>query len=213
VPNGVDEDFHPPSLAERGRVAREYNITAPYVIALGTIEPRKNLARLVRAFVRARREHQLPHHLIIVGKLGWGYDDVLAAIAEANLGPAIRMLGYVPRHDIPPLIGGADVLTYVSLLEGFGLPVAEGMACGAPVVTSAVASLAEVGGNAPVLVAPTDEQAIADALARVCGDEQLRVRMRTASLERARQFTWARVAEIAVAMYDWLGRTAQSRKP
>lgn len=201
VPLGVDERFRPATPEERARVTERYQLTAPYVICVGTIEPRKNLARVVRAFARAKREHSLPHHLLIVGKQGWGYDDVMAEIAKANLGPELRLLGFLPREDVPPLIAGADVLAHLSLEEGFGLPVVEGMACGAPVVTSSVSSLAEVAGDAGLLIEPTDEAAIGAALARVCRDEALRAKMRAASLTHARQYTWTRVGNATLDTY------------
>lgn len=208
VPMGVDEHFHRTTPADMERVKASYQITDPYVISVGTIEPRKNLARVVRAFAQAKRTAALPHHLLIVGKLGWGYDDVLAAIKEVQLGSAIRMLGYLPREDIPALIAGADALLYPSLEEGFGLPVAEGMACGTPVVTSSVSSVAEVAGEAGLLVDPLSIDAIAAAVSRLCQDEALRARMREVCRSRAGQYTWAHVADATIAVYKRLASTA-----
>jgi glycosyltransferase involved in cell wall biosynthesis len=210
VPMGVDERFHHPTEEEQKRVKAHYQITGPYVISVGTIEPRKNLARVVRAFARAKRMYGVPHHLLIVGKMGWGYGDVLAAIEEAQLGPAIRLLGYLPREDVPPLIGGADVLLYPSLEEGFGLPVAEGMACGTPVITSSVSSVAEVAGEAGLLVDPLSVEAIAAATGRLCQDAALRASLREVCQVRAGQYTWARVGNATLAIYE---RLATPRSP
>jgi glycosyltransferase involved in cell wall biosynthesis len=201
VPNGVDRHFQPASREECGRVAEQYALAVPYIIAVGTIEPRKNLARVIRAFAHAKRAYQLPHTLLIVGKYGWGYQDVMAAIAEADMGDAIRMLGYAPRDDIPPLLAGAEAQVHASIEEGFGLPVVEGMACGVPVITSAGSALAEIAGDAGCLVDPMDEGAIGQALAQVCQDAALRMRMRQAGVERARLYTWERVADAAIEVY------------
>jgi alpha-1,3-rhamnosyl/mannosyltransferase len=202
VPIGVDQvRFRPASGDELARVRATYALSEPYVIAVGTVEPRKNLVRLVRAFAQAHRTHYLPQQLVIVGKPGWAYDEVAAAVAATDLGPAIRLLGYLPREDVAPLISGADLLAYVSLEEGFGLPVAEGMACGAAVLASAASSVAEVAGDAAILVEPTDEDAIAAALARLCLDAELRERLSAAGLVRGRGYTWERVARAAIASY------------
>lgn len=211
VPMGVDERFHHVTLAEQKRVKTHYQITTPYVISVGTIEPRKNLARVVRAFAQAKKTYTLPHHLLLVGKMGWNYADVLTAIKEVELGSAIRVLGYLPREDIPALIAGADALLYPSLEEGFGLPVAEGMACGTPVVTSSISSVAEVAGEAGLLVDPFSIDAIAAAVGQLCQDEALRTRMREVCRSRAGQYRWARVAEATIAIYRRLIPSASPR--
>lgn len=201
IPNGVDERFHPADLEERRRIAKKYQLTSPYIISVGTVEPRKNIARTVRAFAAARRAGNLPHTYVIAGKLGFDYDDVLRAIDEAKLGPAIRQLGFVPSEDIAGMIGGADALVYPSLEEGFGLPVAEGMACGTPVITSDVSSVAEVAGDAGLLVDPTREDQLRDAMLALCQDEGLRARLRQASLERAQRYNWDHAAEMTASVY------------
>jgi glycosyltransferase involved in cell wall biosynthesis len=131
---------------------------------------------------------------------------VLAAIAAAPDG-AIRLLGRVPDEDLPPLLGGATCLAYPSLEEGFGLPVVEAMACGAPVLTSAGSSLVEVARDAALLVDPASEDAIAAGLARLLQDQGLRETLRAAGLAHARTFTWRRVAEAAIAAYRGVSRT------
>ncbi len=201
VHNGVDARFHPATEAERRDVVRRYAIESPYLLAVGTVERRKNLARVVRAFARARRETNLPHQMLIAGKPGWGYDEIEAAIAETGMGDVVRLLGYIPSEDVPPLISGADALIQLSLAEGFGLPVIEGMACGAPVITSSTSALAEVAGGAAIVVDPLDENAISGALINLCQDSELRARLREASLRHARQYSWSRVADAAIATY------------
>ena len=204
VPMGVDNRFRPATVEERRRVMATYELTAPYILTVGTIEPRKNLARVVRAFAQARRRYQLPHQLLIVGKPGWGYQDLQRAIAEAQMGSAVRLMGYLPAEDIAPLISQADLLVYLSLEEGFGLPVAEGMACGAPVLTSSVSSVAEVAGEAAATVDPLNVEEIAQTLATLCRDHVQRDHLAQAGLVRAREYTWERVAAATLTTYTRL---------
>jgi glycosyltransferase involved in cell wall biosynthesis len=200
VYNGVDPRFRPASAVERAAVATRYGVTGPYLIMIGTVEARKNLARVIRAFAAARAARQLLHSLVIVGKPGWGYDEIVAAAQVAGL-ESVRLLGYIPDEDTPPLISGADALIHLSLAEGFGLPVAEGMACGAPVITSMPGTLAEVAGSAALLVNPTDDHAITAAITRVCLEPELRAQLQISGLERARLFRWENVALAAIAAY------------
>jgi glycosyltransferase involved in cell wall biosynthesis len=198
---GVDERFRPTSERERAAVLQRYGITGPYIINVGTIEPRKNLARLVHAFAQAKRRFNIPHQLLLAGKPKWKADDVTAAIELANLGSAIRLLGFVPDEDIAPMIGAADVLAYPSLEEGFGLPVIEGMACGTPVIASITSPIAETIGNAALLVDPLNIDAIAVALGELCMNPQRRAAMSAEGLARAQQFSWSHVADATIETY------------
>lgn len=201
VPNAVDERFHPATPDDRARIAQTYHFQAPYIACVGSISPRKNVARLVRAFAHAKRTHHLPHSLILAGGLGWQYDDMFEAIREVDLGEQIRVLGRIPDADIAPLIACASVLAYPSLEEGFGLPVVEGMACGTPVLTSAASSTQEIGGGAALLVDPTSVEEIAAGLGRLCTDVQLRRQLSAAGLLRARGYRWSSVASAAIEAY------------
>ncbi len=201
VHNGVDARFRPASASERYAVMGKYAIGGAYLIAVGTIERRKNLARVIRAFARARRAANLPHRLLIVGAPGRGFDEVEAAIMETGLSDVARLMGYLPTEDIPALISGADALIHLSLAEGFGLPVVEGMACGAPVIASSTGAPAEIAGGAAFMVNPVDEDAITAALIQICQDTALQARLREDGLRRARLFSWDHVADTAIAMY------------
>ena len=187
--SGVDPRFCPqPEPGERERLAVEYGIgSRPYVLSVGTVQPRKNYARLIRAF------SQLPGdvELLIGGGRGWLYQEVLAEAARRE---RVRMLGFVADADLPALYRGAALFAFPSFYEGFGLPVLEAMACGVPVVCSNVSSLPEVAGDAALLVDPHDEAALAEALRRGLTDEDLRGRMVAQGLERAAEFTWERAA-------------------
>lgn len=201
VPNGIDDRFQRATESERARVQAHYGLSGPFVLFVGTVDRRKNLPRLVRSFAAARREYDLPHRLVIAGKSGTGAAELRRAMAEVALGDACRTLGFVPSEDLPALLSSADMLSYVSLQEGFGLPVAEAMGCGTPVMTSSVPALVEVAGDAAVLVDPASERDIATAIARMCRDRALRADLRARGLARAARFRWSSVATEALRIY------------
>lgn len=179
--------------------ARErYGLTGRYVLCVGTLEPRKNLARLVAAF------EALPHRdvtLVVVGPEGWGESPV--AEPAARLGERLRLTGFVPRSQLAPLYRGASVVCYPSLWEGYGLPVAEAMGAGAPVVTSAGTATEElVAGGAGLAVDPHDVDAIAGGLAAVLDDDDLARRLREAGRARAAATTWEDTAARTIAAYE-----------
>jgi glycosyltransferase involved in cell wall biosynthesis len=186
---------------ELDRVRSRYELTRPFVLYVGTIEPRKNLTRLVAAFAQAQRK--CPDlELVLVGQLGWKYTSLLKAIKDLNLGHAIRLLGYVPDEDLPALYNLARLLAFPSLYEGFGLPVVEAMACGTPVLTSNGSSLAEIAAGASCLIDPYDEHAIAEGLLRLSTDDNYHANLRATGLVRAAQFSWQRAAEETLRVYD-----------
>jgi glycosyltransferase involved in cell wall biosynthesis len=175
----------------------EVGLRGRYVLSVGTLEPRKNLPRLVDAFAR------LPHDdvtLVVVGPDGWG--ESLAGPAE-RLGDRLRLTGFVPRSQLTALYRGASVVCYPSLWEGYGLPVAEAMGVGAPVVTSAGTATEElVAGGAGLAVDPLDSDAIAGAIASVLDDAELADRLRAAGRARAAVVTWEATATATVAAYE-----------
>jgi glycosyltransferase involved in cell wall biosynthesis len=199
IPLGVDTSvFRPLPAAETRAAAERLGVTGPYVLSLGAIEPRKNLPALVEAFGRLP-DGDRPWLVITGGGVRWNPEGerVLEA-APVRLRPAARgrvlLTGFVPREDVVALLSGALALAYPSRYEGFGLPVLEAMACGTPVLTSDVSALAEVAGDAAVLVDPERVESIAEGLERVLRDDALRERLRAAGLERAAGFTWDRTA-------------------
>ncbi len=187
--------------AELDRVRRKYGLDDPFVLYVGTIEPRKNLGRLAQAFAQARRRGR-GERLVLVGQLGWKHAALFKQIEDSGLVDVVRWIGYVPDEDLPALYNLARVVAFPSLYEGFGLPVIEGMACGAPVLTSNRSSMAELGAGAALLVDPTEPDALADGLVRMLADAALREELRTAGLARAAQFSWARAAEETVRVYE-----------
>jgi glycosyltransferase involved in cell wall biosynthesis len=181
--------------ADVERVREQYRITRPYVLFAGTVEPRKNLPRLLDAFGRV---HDREVELVLVGPDGWN-EDIGPGLQR--LGNRVRTVGFVPRRDLAALLGGAAAFCYPSLDEGFGLPVLEAMAQGTPVITSNSTSTAEVAGDAAIVVDPRDVDAIAGAIERVIGDAAEAARLVQAGRARAGQYTWTRAAEAYVDAY------------
>jgi len=182
----------------------KYSLPEKFILFLGTIEPRKNIARLIRAFAVAKREAKLPHHLVLVGAYGWNAmlrDEINRAATEAGIANAVRFIGYAPQDEIASWYRAADLFVYPSLYEGFGLPPLEAIACGTPVVTSNASSLPEVVGNAGLMVAPEDERALADAIIRAVIDRALHAEMSMRGLEQARKFSWERTARETAGLY------------
>jgi glycosyltransferase involved in cell wall biosynthesis len=187
---GVDARFCPkpePGAAERIR-ARYSLDERPYVLSVGTVQPRKNYVRLIQAFASLKTEAQL----LIAGGRGWLYQEILAQ-AEKHA-DRVRILGFVDDVDLPALYRNAALFAFPSLYEGFGFPVLEAMACGVPVVCSNASSLLEVAGEAALLVDPHDTSGLAEAIARMLEDADLRREMIAKGLAQAARFTWEQAA-------------------
>jgi glycosyltransferase involved in cell wall biosynthesis len=202
IPLAAPNHFHPvEDENELRRVRQLYGINGDYILSVGSIQPRKNLARLLSAYERLRQTRppgRLPQ-LVLVGKRGWLYHETLKAIEE--LGAGVIVTGYVPEADLPALYSGALCFVYPSFFEGFGLPPLEAMKCGTPVVTGDRTSLPEVVGDAGVLVNPFDIEAIASAISTLIDDSSLRSRLRIKSLNRARIFDWRETARRTLEVY------------
>jgi len=199
---GLDPQFwHPPAASAIRAFRERLGLSRPYLLFVGTIEPRKNLPRLVRAFEKAVQEASLPHELVVCGPWGWRHEAAARALARSPLRQRIRRLGYLPQEELPLLYAGAELLAYPSLLEGFGFPPLEAMALGTPVLTSDTSSLPEVVGTAAVTVSPLSVEGIAQGILRLLHDRSLADRLRSAGPERARQFTWERAARETLEAY------------
>lgn len=203
IPLGVSQDFAAPGepAADREHLAKRLGIEPPFVLFVGTTNPRKNLHRLLGAFAEARRAGRFPHRLVLAGDPGFAHPDVRARIEELHLLPVTRSTGYVGEADLATLYRTADLLAFPSLHEGFGLPVLEAMAAGCPVLTSDTTALAEVAGDAAVRVNPTSQDAIAGALARLLGDPAQRSQLAAAGRARAARFTWVACAARHLEVY------------
>lgn len=188
---------------ELQRVRHTYGIAGDYILSVGSIQPRKNLVRLVSAYARlcrARSVKDFPQ-LVIAGKRAWLYEETLRAIEETRASAPVIVTGYVPESDLPALYSGANCFIYPSYFEGFGLPPLEAMKCGTPVITGDTSSLPEVVADAGILVNPYDTEAIANAIERLVYDSALRAKLRAKGLNRARMFDWRDTAARTLEVY------------
>lgn len=202
--NGVDPCFTPSPLSpdEGSAIRRHFGITRDYLLAVGSLQPRKNLIRLLRAYARLRTTHPaITIQLVIVGRKLWLAKEIMREINQQEWRRDVIVTGYVADSELPALYRSAMALVYPSLFEGFGLPPLEAMACGTPVITSNTSSLPEVTGDAALLIDPYDEQGLADALFRIVTDHPLRLRLRTAGLQRAQLFSWRGAAQTTLELY------------
>jgi glycosyltransferase involved in cell wall biosynthesis len=193
-------EFVPAQSTAIDEVRRRYGLPERYLIHVGTIEPRKNLTRLVEALHRLRNEGlEIP--LVVVGGKGWLYDDFFRRLEALGMYGAVHLPGYVPAADLPVLYSAATLAAMPSVYEGFGLPVLEAMACGTPVVCSQASSLPELGREAARYFDPYDVEAMAESIRTVWTDSDLQGEMREQGLTQAAQFSWERAAGETWAVY------------
>ena len=203
VPLAARACFNPQeSPAEIDAVLKRFHVGTNFILSVGTIEPRKNLPRLVTAFERVLRETDLRPQLVLVGRRGWLLDEWLARLQDSPVYEHIRLTGYVTDDELRSLYSSCRAFIYPSLYEGFGLPPLEAMSCGAPVIASRAAAITEVTGDAARLVEATDADALTSAMIDVLRDESLRHKLVAAGLSRARLFTWRRTAELTRKVYN-----------
>jgi glycosyltransferase involved in cell wall biosynthesis len=201
IPAAAGAQYRPQAPEEVARVRAAYHLPARYFLAVGNLQPRKNLIRLIEAFTAVAGEAP-DVQLILVGRSTWRGWEVAGTVARLGLEARVRCTGYVPDADLPGLYAGALGFCYPSLYEGFGLPPLEAMACGTPTITSNVSSLPEVVGDAALMVDPLAVADIAAALRRLLTDEAARCEYRRRGLTRAPQFSWARTALQTRDVYD-----------
>jgi len=199
VYQGADERFAPATEIERAAARAKYDLPERFVLCYGTIEPRKNLGRLIQAW--SSIADTVEHDLVIAGRMGWKTQPVVDAADRSPHRARIHFPGFVSDDDLPAVIGAADAVALPSLYEGFGIGIVESMACGVPVVTSNISSMPEVAGGAAVLVDPLDVESIADGLRRAIGDAAMRSECITRGRARAKEFSWTKTAEGALRAY------------
>lgn len=210
---GVDPRFHPLPVADAEAVRLRLHLPARFLLFISTLEPRKNLVRLLEAFARlAEQPATRDLHLVIGGRRGWLYDDIFTTIERLNLGERIRLLDFVDDKDLPALYNLAWAFTYPSIYEGFGLPALEALACGTPVLTANNSSLPEVVGDAAVLVDAESVGSIAAGLARISADETLRTALKAAGPARASRFRWEQAAQQVLQAYDRVARQQRATR-
>ena len=220
VPLAVSDAYRhdiPPEQIEHTR--RRLNLPAAYVLFVGTIEPRKNLFRLLDAFARAVRADTGFPDLVLVGMRGWQLTEFDRALAASGVRDRIMIAGYVAEADLPAVYAGASLFIYPSLYEGFGIPVLEALACGVPTITSSTSSMPEVAGDAALLIDPYETSALSAAMLRLFHDAGLRESLRRKGPARAAAFSWDSTARGTIDTYhralgDWRrnGRGARASR-
>lgn len=201
TPYAPRRSFYPLSRSETEQTRRRLGVEEVFILFVGTIEPRKNLITLLRAFAEVLRRTDLRPQLVIAGKRGWLIGPVMDYIDTEGLSERIQFTGYITDEDLRALYASCAVCVYPSLYEGFGLPPLEAMACGAPVIASDIPSLMEATGKAALLVPPMDVTRLAHSVVEMVRDEEKRAYFSRAGLKRASQFTWERTAELTLEVY------------
>lgn len=180
----------------------KYGIKGSYILYAGTLEPKKNISRLIESFSILKKNNMITHKLVLTGKKSWRTNLIFETIDKFSLKEEIIFTDYVPEKDLALIMSGADLFIFPSLHEGFGIPPLEAMACGTPVITSNTSSLPEVVGDAGILINPYDIQQMADAIYKVLSDHNLRAEMTQKGLERAKLFSWEESAGKMLAIFE-----------
>lgn len=200
----ASEQFRPVTDNETlEHLRHKYHLPESYILYVGTLESRKNLVRLVRAFSELHKKG-FSHQLVVVGATGWKASNIFREIEDLSLEDKIIMPGYIPKPDLPGILSMSELFVFPSLFEGFGLPPLEAMSCGTPVIASNRSSMPEICGDAAHYIDPEDEQSIIAGMAEILGDKEYHQEMRRRGLERARQFSWRKTARETSEIYRWV---------
>jgi len=197
----ADASFRPIKESEVDTFREKYNICCPYILYVGTLEPRKNIPNLISAFSSLKMAG-FPHKLILTGKLGWKYEKIFETIRSLKLENEVRLMGRLPDSELPYIYNGAELFVYPSLYEGFGLPPLEAMACGTPVITSNSSSLPEVVGDAGITIDPYNVNMLASTMKDVITNKELQDQMIKRGKDKAKTFTWESTARKTLSVYE-----------
>jgi len=198
---GIDPIFHKGREQKLDRFRRRHGLERPFILNVGTQEPRKNLDRLIAAFEEAVQKSRIPHDLVFCGPRGWKTGSFYKTLAKSSVRKRIRLAGYVNHEELPLWYTAADLFIYPSLKEGFGLPPLEAMACGTPVITSNASAVMEAVGDAALSIDPYDAGVLAQAITQVIQDRPLAGDLRLKGLERARLFDWEFFSDKIITLY------------
>lgn len=203
IPLAAPEFFKPVRDFEQiNQIRRKYDLSGDFILGVGSIQPRKNLVRLIEAYSILVRRNDATPPLVLVGKKAWLFEETLKAASAEDITELIRFTGFVPDEDLPALYTAAQFFVYPSFFEGFGLPPLEAMRCGTPVIAGNRTSIPEVVGDAGLLIDPFDTNAIANALEKLISDENLRAELSRKGLRRAEQFSWLETARRTLEVFE-----------
>lgn len=201
IPHGVDPLFRPiDDLDSETRVSSKYQLPDKFILYVGLIEPRKNLPALISAYKKLVDEGT-GHSLVLGGRFGWMFDEVLKQIEKLNLTDNVILPGYFAQEDLPMVYNLSDLFVYPTLYEGFGLPVLEAMACGIPVITTDISSIPEIVEEAGLLVPPDEVEPLFQGMKKVLSDEDLRIELARRGIDQAAKFSWERTAKSTLKVY------------
>ncbi|YAI81845.1 MAG: glycosyltransferase family 4 protein [cyanobacterium endosymbiont of Rhopalodia sterrenbergii] len=191
-----------PDQVELLKNSINYNFSIPYLLFVSTLEPRKNVITLIKAFDYLKEQHKIPHNLILIGQKGWKYQSIFEAIKNSKYQQSIYYLNYLSNESLAFFYSQTEAFIYPSFYEGFGLPVLEAMTLGSPVITSNTSSLPEIAGDAALLINPNDFLELAEAILKVISDSQLRKELTKKGKERAKLFSWEKTAQETLKAYQ-----------
>lgn len=183
-------------------ILKKHLLPGKYILFVGNIEPKKNLNRLIRAFDQLKKNTEMPHKLVIVGKKGWKYKSIFKTISELKIAKEIVFCGYVPEGDLPVIYSMADLFVFPSLYEGFGFPPLEAMACGVPVLASTKGALPEITGGNCLLVDPYQVDEIANGMHKILTDHSLKQKLISDGNKWVKQFSWEKAAKETLSVYE-----------
>src|SRR5205085_4822287 len=200
------ESFHPMSLDESFVTRTRLGVESDFLLFVGTLEPRKNLLTLLKAFAQLVHDNGFRSQLVVAGGEGWLMEETFSFVSAAGIGDRVRLIGYVNDDELRALYSSCRAFIYPSLYEGFGLPPLEAMACGAPVIASRIAALQEVIGGVAVLVDPLDSESLTRAIVEFLADDRRRKEAKTRGTEHAAKFSWDIAARLTYEVYERIAR-------
>ncbi len=203
---GYDQDKYKPQSKEKiNKIKRKYKVDGDYIIFVGTLQPRKNIERLIEAFNKIIRNSKFEIRnlkLVIVGKKGWLYEPIFEKVKKLNIEEKVIFTDYVPDVDLPALLAGSKTYVLPSLWEGFGIPVVEAQACGVPVIVSNTSSLPEIVGDSAIMINPNSVYSIAKGIDRVLTDRNLRKKLIKKGFENIKRFSWQKCANQTIKILE-----------
>ncbi len=199
---GANVNFRRLAVEKLNDIEIKYSLSKRFILSVCTLEPRKNLTRLLQAFALVK--HKIDHDLILAGAYGWKNKELYSIIKSLGIETRVKFIGHVPLNDLVKLYNLADFFTYVSIYEGFGIPPLEAMTCGCPVISSNNSSLPEVVGEAAFKVNPFELEDIADAIQKLANDEDMKQKYRELGLVQSKKFSWEKCARQTLEVYQTL---------
>lgn len=198
----ADKRFHKQDEQQIQNIREKYNLSEEYILYIGTLEPKKNLVTLIDVYYLLKGKYSIKEKLVIVGAKGWKFNSIFEKVKQLHLENDIIFMGYIADEDLPAIYSGANVFTFPSLYEGFGIPLLEAMQCEVPVVVSNTSCIPEVVDKAAMLVDPYDVEGWAENIYKIISNKILREDLITKGIEQASKFSWEKLANETLAVYE-----------